>query len=144
MKNRILFTIITLFLLIAAPVSAQETPIQNSELPAQAQVFVKKHFKAPIHHAIKDIEQKKISYDVTLEDGTEIEFDEAGRWKEVSGKNKAIPTSFIQKQILDYVKGKYPKETINKIELSTYEYEVGLSNGMDLVFDVSGAFVKVD
>ena len=123
---------------------AQEAPVEQSQLPREAKNFLKEHFKSKFHHAVKDVDGRVITYEVVLNDNTEIDFDDSGRWMEVDGKNKAIPTSFIQKQTLDYVKINNPKEAIVKIERSDSGYDVELSNGVDLKFDAMGTFVKVD
>ncbi len=123
---------------------AQEAPVEQSQLPREAKTFLKEHFKSKFHHAVKDVDGRVITYEVVLNDNTEIEFDESGRWTEVDGKNKAIPTTFMQKQTLDYVKINNPKEAIVKIERSDSGYELELSNGVDLKFDAMGTFVKVD
>ncbi|MCW4467503.1 PepSY-like domain-containing protein [Flavobacterium sp. MFBS3-15] len=123
---------------------AQEVPVLEKDLPAEARTFLKDHFKSGFHHAIKEVANRKVTYDVVLNDNTEIEFTEAGRWKDVDGKCKAIPYTFLQPQILDYVKQTYPGQPITGIELEDSEYEVTLGNGMDLKFNARGVFVKVD
>lgn len=142
MKTKILYTI-TGFMLNALTY-AQEVPVVRAEIPSEARHFLSDHFKSPFHHAIKDIERNTITYEVVLNDNTEIEFDSGGNWKEVDGKGKAIPYTFIQKQIIDYVKSEYPKEIITKIEVEPDKYEVELSNGLDLRFNAMGAFIKLD
>lgn len=124
--------------------TAQETPVKESELPAEAKSFIKDHFKSPVHHAIKDVERNKITYEVVLDDHTEIEFTEAGRWTEVDGKAKAIPLTFVQKAILDYVKMRHPKDRITKIQRKDSGYEAELNTGTDLKFDARGTFIKMN
>lgn len=123
---------------------SQEAPIQHSQLPAEAKAFLKEHFKSEFHHAIKDVDDRVITYDVFLNDDTEIEFEEGGRWKEVDGKGKPIPTTYIQKQTMDYIKIHHPKEKVVKIERSPSEYKVTLTNGIALKFNAMGVFVKLD
>lgn len=142
MKAKLLFTAI--FGLFSMIVLAQETPVTLQQLPAQARTFLKNNFKSPFHHAIKDVEGTKITYDVYLNDDTEIEFDETGRWVEIDGKTKSLPTKLIQKRILDYVNLKYPKNSVTKIEREPTQYKVGLSNDIDLIFDAMGSFIKKD
>ncbi len=142
MKTKILY--VAAAFMCSIVLTAQEVPVMEKELPAEAQTFLKEHFKSGFHHAIKEVANRKVTYDVVLDDTTEIEFTEVGRWKEVDGKGKAIPYTFLQMQILDYVKQTYPGQAITKIELEDSEYEIGLSNGMDLKFNSRGVFVKVD
>lgn len=142
MKTR-LFSLFIMFF-VTFNLYSQEVPVEQSQLPAEAKAFLKEHFTSKFHHAIKDVEGRSISYEVALNDNTEIEFDEAGKWKEVESKDKPIPTTFIQKQTLDYVKINHPKESIMKIERSASEYKVKLSNGLGLKFDMMGVFKKLD
>lgn len=142
MKTRLFCIIAALFFSIG--LYAQEAPVQHSQLPAEAKTFLKEHFKSKFHHGIKDVEGREITYDVFLNDDTEIEFTETGRWKSVDGKNKPVPTTFIQKQSLDYIKINYPKESVIKIERSDSGYEAKLSNGLELLFDAMGTFTKLD
>ena len=134
-----------LVFLFGFSVNAQETPIKNSELPAEANAFIQKHFgKNSIHHAIKDKDNGKITYEVMLDNGTEIEFLENGKWKEVDGKDKAIPTGYISKPILDYVKTNYPKTSITHIDKGLNDIDIDLSNGVELEFDLKGKFLRID
>ena len=141
MKTTLLFGI---FLTASLGLNAQERQIQQSELPAEAKTFLAAHFKNPFHHATKEIEGRRITYEVVLDNNTEIEFSEAGKWIEINGKNNPVPTTFIQKQILDYIKINYPKEAITSIERSDSAYMVEVSTGTDLKFDARGTFVKIE
>ena len=125
--------------------NAQETAIKNSELPAEATAFIKKYFsKNTIHHATKDQDKSKITYEVMLDNMTELEFTEKGAWKEVDGKDKAIPTGYILKPILDYVKKNYPKASITHIDKGLNDIDIDLDNGIELEFDLKGKFLRID
>lgn len=137
-------TIIFFFLFIGFSLHAQETPITFDQLPAEARSFITKHFKSPFHHAVKDVEKRSIYYQAFLENNTEIEFSEAGRWIEVDGKGKPVPLSLIERQISDYVLINYPTEAITKIERKNTGYEVEITSGTDLKFNAQGIFEKVN
>ena len=84
-------------------------------------------------------------YKVKFKEGTEIEFDSDGNWTEVDGNRTAIPTGFIQKSILTYVKEKFPKTQIIKIKKGYLgRQEIKLSNGLELEFNSKGKFKKID
>lgn len=142
MKTKLLFCIFFSFLTTIS--FAQETPATLQQLPEQARNFLKDNFKSPFHHAIKEVKGTTIIYDVYLNDETEIEFDETGRWVEIDGKTKSLPTKLIQKRIIDYVNLKYPKNSVVKMERQATQYEIGLSNDVDLIFDAMGSFVRID
>lgn len=133
--------------LICGVASAKDRYTNNvKELPAVAVQFLKSNFpKHEVHH-IK-IEKRAFGgneYDVILNNGTEIEFDAKGNWKEVDCGVEAVPASVIMKSISSYVKNNYSGAKIVKIEKSSREYEVELSNGIDLKFGRDGSFKKVD
>jgi hypothetical protein len=142
MKTILLSAIIFLFGITA---NAQEIAIKNAELPAESMDFIKKYFsKNTIHHAIKDQDKSKITYEVMLDDKAELEFTEKGAWKEVDGKDKAIPTGYILKPIIDYVKKNYPKASITHIDKGLNDIDIDLDNGIELEFDLKGKFLRID
>lgn len=137
--------LLALFTLASFAVTAQEETITTRELPAPAVEFLATNFKDnPVKHVVKDTDKKKVAFEVTLADGTELEFTQKGKWKEVDGNRKAIPTAFIPQSILDYVKTNYPKEQITHIDKGHRDYDVDLSNGLDLEFDLAGKFLRID
>ena len=80
-------------LLGATVLFARDIIVPASELPRNAQDFISKNFKtAQIALVKKDID----SYDVTLNDGTEIDFIITGEWKEVDGNTKLCQIAFCQ------------------------------------------------
>ena len=140
-KNILLVT----FSLATIAVTAQEQIINSNDLPSGATTFLSTHFKDnPIKQVVKDTDKKKVTFEVTLNDGTELEFSQKGNWKEVDGKNKAIPTAFIPKAIADYINTNYPKEKITHIDKGNRDYDVDLTNGLDLEFDLNGKFLRID
>lgn len=144
MKKKKLLGIL-LFALSALQMNAQDMVIPTAELPHPALTFLKTHFpNIEVKRAVKDIEYKKTGYEVTLVDGTEIDFTEKGEWKEVDGKNRIIPIRFIPKSILDYVKSNYPSASITKISKDLYNIDVNLTNSIELEFDLNGKFLRVD
>lgn len=124
----------------------KEKKIEIRELPEKAQVFIKKNFtkeKAQnIWQETEDFIDK--SYKVIFKDKLKIKFDKKGDWKEVDGKRAPIPTSFIPEKILAYIKRSFPNNSVVKIEKDKKKYEVEISNGLELEFDIDGNFLKID
>ena len=90
-------------LLFAVTASAQKK-IEISELPQPARDFIEKHFKGiSVDKVKKDAEHGEKGYEVILGDGTELEFWKDGSYREVDGKDKPIPTAYIDPKITDYV-----------------------------------------
>ncbi len=84
-------------------------------------------------------------FEVTLNNGIELYFDSEGNFisaEDENGEENIDPASLPQ-IILDYIMTNYPNETIIDAELeSNGEYEVTLSNGLELYFDENGNFLR--
>ncbi|EDP8416675.1 PepSY-like domain-containing protein [Campylobacter coli] len=120
-------------LLSATVLFARDIIVPASELPRNAQDFISKNFKtAQIALVKKDID----SYDVTLNDGTEIDFIITGEWKEVDGKYKALPNSILP-NIMPKISASSNAQIIEvSREISGYKFE--LSNQLKIYTDAQG------
>lgn len=127
-------------------VSAQDKSIRFEQLPTKAQTFVRTHFsEANVVSILEDTEYLvKKEYSVVLNDGSEIEFYSDGDWKEVKTRTGAIPSKIIPSAILQYVTKNFPNTFIKEIKKSRKGYEVEISNGLDLEFNKSGKFLRID
>ncbi|RLZ11848.1 PepSY-like domain-containing protein [Faecalibacter macacae] len=141
MKNIVSVILIAL----GTSVFAQDQIVTFNQLPTKGQNFISKYFqKGQVSTVILDNDYISKDYDVVLTNGTKIEFDGKGNWKEVDGKRNAIPTTFIPQSILNYVNKSFPNTKIIKIEKNRFSYDVELTNGLDLEFDSKGNFVRID
>lgn len=142
-----LLSLILLVACVALPMAARDKVTRDvNVLPAAARTLINTHFgKTGVNH-IK-IDKKTfggVEYDVILNNGTEIDFDSKGQWKEIDCGADAVPSALILKSISDYVAKNYKGQKIVKIEVDRSKYEVELLNGTDLEFDRSGKFLRVD
>ena len=127
---------------LAIPANAQKK-ITTAELPKGATEFLEKHFKGiAIDKAKKDREDGEKGYEVILADGTEVEFWKDGSYREVDGKDKPIPTAYIDPKITDYVAKNYPGKKITHIDYGHKDVDVDLTGKIDLEFDKNGNFLK--
>ncbi|EJX7328284.1 PepSY-like domain-containing protein [Campylobacter jejuni] len=112
---------------------AKDMVVPASELPNNAKEFISKNFKtAQIGLVKKDID----SYDVTLNDGTEIDFIITGEWKEVDGKYKALPNSILP-NIMPKISASSNAQIIEvSREINGYKFE--LSNQLKIYTDAQG------
>ena len=141
MKNIVSVILIAL----GTSVFAQDQIVTFNQLPTKGQNFISKYFqKGQVSTVVLDNDYISKDYDVVLTNGTKIEFDGKGNWKEVDGKRNAIPTTFIPQSILNYVNKSFPNTKIIKIEKNRFSYDVELTNGLDLEFDSKGNFVRID
>src|SRR5690606_18907873 len=126
--------------------NAQDKLIDLGQLPKKAQNFIKTYASklSVAYVKLEDELFSKKSYEVKMNDGSEFEFDKNGEWKEIDMKRKSIPFALIPQAIKDYVAKSFPKNNIVKISRSSSKYEVELSNGLDLVFNNKGKFLRVD
>lgn len=125
--------------------SAEDKPISYSELPAEAQSFVRDYFtNEEISHIILDRDVISIDYKLTFMSGTKLEFNSQGEWKEVDMRNGNVPTAIIPQAIAEYVAKNYPNRTITEIKRNHYYTEVCLNGGLELTFNRSYRVVDVD
>ena len=84
------------------------------------------------------------SYDVVLRNGTKLEFDKKGNLTEIDSKQGIVPSQLIPQPIKNYLKENYKGAAVRKIELNTKEYEVELTNGIDLTFNRRFQLIDID
>lgn len=144
--KKLTFILVCLFALCATSLRADnEKPIQVSRLPVAAQQFIKKHF-ADRKVALAKVETELMSksYEVVFTNGDHIDFDGKGNWEEVDCKSSSVPTAIVPVRIMEYIRANYPDETVKKIEKDRREYEVKLSNRVELSFDLKFNLTDID
>lgn len=124
-----------------------EEIIKTEDLPATGQTFLKDHFGA---QKITSVEKENegaegIEYEARLDNGVIVKFDKDGVWKEADAPaNLSLPTTFILPAIVNYVGTAYPDAGINDIDKERAGFDIELTSGLDLVFNLDGDFVRVD
>lgn len=122
-----------------------ERPIQVSQLPAIAQQFIQKHFAGnKVALAKVDNELLSKNYEVIFSNGDKVDFDSKGNWEEIDCKFSSVPTAAIPAPIQKYIQENYPGETVKKIEKDRKEYELKLSNRVELTFDTKFNLIDID
>lgn len=94
--------------------------------------------------AKKDWEHGEKGFEVILSDNTEVEFWKDGTWREIDGRGKPIPTTFIAPSIVEYVTKNYPNRKITHIDYGHKDVDVDLTGKIDLEFTKDGQFLKAD
>ena len=75
----------------------------GNELPAAAQTFISKYFSGKqVSLVKKDKEGMKNYYDVTFADGTKLEFDNKGEWRDIEAKSDGVPAELVPAEINSY------------------------------------------
>ena len=121
---------------------ADKYTLDRDNLPVKAQEMITTYFpKAKISMIKVDKHLlKKTDYDVKLVNGTKIEFNNAGKWTSVDCKTREVPQGLIMKPIRNYLKKNFNDEKVVKIEKKSWGYELKLSDGVELKFNLLGQF----
>ena len=125
--------------------AGNDKPISVKALPTKAQTLLTKHFSNQ-KVVLATIESNVIgkNYDVVLKNGTKLEFDKKGNLTEIDCKQGTVPTQLIPQAIKNYLKANYARQSVKKIELNKNEYEVELTNGLDLTFNKHFQLIDID
>lgn len=143
MKRFISFLFV-LLLCVGVACASPDRPISKEQLPAMAQQFLHDYFpSAEVTAAHEDGDIVQREYDVMLDDGTHIEFAADGRWLEVESR-EALPRGIVPPSIVTYTAKHYPSLTIHRIERSRREWEVSLSNGVEIRFNRRFSVISID
>lgn len=145
MKKFAVLTAALLFLFSFSGRADNDRPIAVDQLPQKSQKFIEQYFpKAKIAYAKEEREFLDIRYEVVFANSAKIEFLKDGEWKEVDCKYSAVPAAIVPVKIAEYVTKNYEDVQIVKIDRSKREYEVDLSNGLELTFDTKFNLIDID
>ena len=125
--------------------AGNDKPIAINALPIKAQTLLNNHFNGQ-KVMLATIESGIInkSYDVVLQNGTKLEFDKKGNLTEIDCKQGIVPALLIPQAIKNYLKDNYAGQSVKKIEINKNEYEVELTNGLDLTFNKHFQLIDID
>lgn len=140
-----LILILTTILTITGIISCKDSIITADRLPDAARSFINGYFaENTISYIKKDRGLANISYEVVLQDGTEIEFDKSGNWDSIDCKRNAVPAGLVPDAISEYVQVNFPGQLIVKIDREAFGYEIELSSDLELKFDKNGKMLEID
>ncbi len=115
-------------------------------LPISSRQFISEHFAdVPVSH-IK-IEKNLLwteGYDVILTDGSNLEFNRKGEWKEIKRRGLPIPQTIKPAEIQGQVTKSYPSNRVVAIDKDRRDYEIKLDNGLEMKFDLKGNLIDID
>ena len=120
--------------------------IQFGELPQAAQTFVDTHFAdKQVSIVYHDTELADKDYEVIFTDGANIDFSKKGEWTEVEDRDtNGVPTAIMLQGIVDYVSTNFAGQYVVQLGKERSNYEVELNNGVEMVFDKEGQFLRYD
>lgn len=141
--KRFLFTACILALCVFAAGGCKKIVTVN-ELPPVAQTFVSTNFPGTnASYVIKEC----CEYEVTLSDGTQLEFNRKGEWRKVDMKNMPVPASVaasLPAPAAAYLETSFPGVPVEKVEIEHRRYKVELLNGLELEFNSKGICKEID
>ena len=121
MKKLMILTTILMALGISTACADNDKPIAVTQLPQKAQLFIKTHFP-----------KEKVALAKLERDFLETR------------KYSTVPTAIIPAQIASYVSQNYPDTQIVQIDRDKRDYEVKLTNRLELTFDLNFNLIDID
>lgn len=122
----------------------KEVLISKNELPLEITVYIATHFSEnEIIQVVKDKDGLDLTYDITLENGFFLEFNRKKEIKDIEGTFK-LPDSVIPSALLDYVSTYYADNFIVGWEIDDKNQQITLDNGLELLFTMSGNYIRID
>lgn len=121
-----------------------EKPVPLGTLPEGVMDILEEHYAGEQPAlAIRKFEGLKTEYELTFIDGTKLEFDAKGQWKEVKSHVRTVPEALVHPMIREYLDRNFPGVAVMEISRDRKEFETGLSNRIELTFD-SRTFMLTD
>lgn len=144
--KKIILALAAIFSIGVFSASADNDKIINkSQLPAQAQQFINEHFNGiDLSYAKEERDILKKSFEVRLANGAKIEFSDKGGWEEVDCQFSEVPAAIIPVAIKNYIDENFAGEKVISIERNRFNYEVKLSNRLELKFDKDFNIYDID
>lgn len=149
MKKIFALLLAGMFLVPAAGFTATEAQVSTTtaiktQLPTNAQAFIKTHFpEATIASMTTSEVSDYLVYTVQLSDKTELKFDAKGLWQEVKMKSGFVPAAIIPAKIAAYLKANHAGVGVLSIEKQSKRcIEVELEGDVELTFDGNGRIME--
>lgn len=147
MKKKLFALVVTLLSVnLFACDDGEREIVEFSLLPQEAQTFVNTHFSdKQVSVVFHDKEVGDHDYEVIFTDSASIDFDKKGRWTEVEDRDvDGVPVAIYPESIVAYLNAHHAGSRVVKVNKDKRDYEVELSNDIDLVFDLDGKFLRYD
>ncbi|HEV7380628.1 MAG TPA: PepSY-like domain-containing protein [Dyadobacter sp.] len=124
----------------------KEKVVNENEMPGGAREYVETHFPtANVQQVVKERDDLEVTYDVILDNQVKLTFDKNGDCYDAeSPLSLKLPDSVVPANVLEYVKANYADHFIVEWEKNKTDQEVKLSNRVELKFNLSGGFLRID
>ena len=146
MKKSFLSILFVIAVIVSVLAAGKERPVTVQELPKMAREFLNTHFKdKTVAYAVADQKYAGAEYEVVYTDRTEVDFRTDGQWESVKSRYSPVPEAIVPQQIRDFVaKGNFPGQYICKIKRNAYTWEIELSTGAEIKFDMQFRVIDYD
>lgn len=136
--KKTLFIVIGMMLLLGSAHAQDRHIIKRDQLPSAAMKYIQGNWNNVSPSKIIKITQGfDVAYEVTLVDGTLINFNRDGSWKDITS-TKEVVKSAVPAGIRRYVHENCPKYKIVRMDKESEGYKIRLSNGLEMRFDFQG------
>ena len=136
MKKIFVIILAVLSLGVTTAKADNDRVIAKEGLPVKAQQFINAHFATiKVSYIKEDRDFFDHNYEIVFADGSKVEFGRSGDWVEVDCRYTSVTQAIVPDAIKAYVKKNFPDARIVEIERKRGNYEVKLSNKLELVFD---------
>lgn len=142
MKKK-MFLALCLVSLVFGTCLAEEKPVKVEQLPGEVQQFIKTNYPSAQISSVTQEEDDK-DFNVTLSEGTIIEFGGDNQWTEINSKRSDIPKEVLPLQVLEYVNATYSGIPIKKIERNKQGYNIQLKNKTKFQLDLQFKLTKFE
>lgn len=135
--KKIFVIILAVFSLgVMAAKADNDRVITKEGLPAKAQQFVNTYFAgSKVSYVKEERDFFERNYEIVFADGSKVEFGRNGEWIDVDCRYTSVPLEIVPDAIRLYVKEHFPDAKIIEVERKRGNYEVKLSDKLELVFD---------
>ncbi len=113
---------------------AANNALPINSLPVNVIAFVQQNFP---DKQITSIEKEMTdnTIEVSLNDGTQIDFDDNGNWNAIYSQIDAVPSDVVPSTIMKIIDDNFPGTSVVEIDKEDYGYEVELPCGVFLHFN---------
>ena len=131
-------------LLVSMACVADDKPVVFDQLPSPAKEFINENYPdVKVSYAVADDDRVRPDYTVVLANGVEIQFSNSGALEKISAPT-GVPAAVMPVQIADYVRTNYPEAVVVEYEIGRRDFDVELSNGLELKFNGKFSLIGLD
>ena len=143
--KRLFLSLACLVLASTAAFADKDVAITTDQLPQTSQQFIKTYFgEIQVSYAKMETELFDKNYEVVFVNGSKVEFNKQGEWKDVDCKYAEVPAGIVPQKIQEFLTKNHPTAKVIEIDKDSRDYELKLNNRIELKFDINENFMGYD